>query len=101
MASLLGSRFAISPTTSYAKLNLSVFLNLIDVIREINPSCRILSVGSSEEYGDVCKEDLPLRENQPVNPVSPYAVARVSQELMSKVYVKAFGMNVIMMREKT
>lgn len=85
------------PTESFTN-NSTIFLNLIDVIRDINPSCRILSVGSSEEYGDVCKEDLPLRENQPLNPVSPYAVARVSQELMSKVYVKAFGMSVIMTR---
>lgn len=85
------------PTESFMN-NCNIFLNLIDVIREVNPGCRILSVGSSEEYGDVSKEDLPLRENQSTNPVSPYAVARVSQELMSKVYVKAFGMNVIMTR---
>lgn len=85
------------PTESFTN-NSNIFLNLIDVIREVNPVCRVLSVGSSEEYGDVSHEDLPLRENQPLNPVSPYAVARVSQELMSKVYVQAFGMNIIMTR---
>ncbi len=85
------------PSESFTN-NSNIFLNLIDVIREVNPQCRVLSVGSSEEYGDVSREDLPLRENQAVNPVSPYAVARVSQELMSKVYVKAFGMQVIMTR---
>lgn len=85
------------PTESFTN-NSNIFLNLIDVIREINPDCRVLSVGSSEEYGDANKEDLPLREVQPVNPVSPYAVARVSQEQMSKVYVNAFHMNIIMTR---
>lgn len=85
------------PSESFTN-NSNIFLNLIDVIREINPSCRILSVGSSEEYGNVSKRDLPLRESQTINPVSPYAVARVSQELMSKVYVKAYGMNIIMTR---
>ena len=85
------------PTESFMN-NSNIFLNLIDAIREVNPECRILSVGSSEEYGNVSRSELPLKESQRVNPVSPYAVARVSQELMSKVYVKAYGMNVIMTR---
>ena len=85
------------PTESFMN-NSNIFLNLIDAIREVDPSCRILSVGSSEEYGNVSRTELPLKESQRVNPVSPYAVARVSQELMSKVYVKAYGMNLIMTR---
>ncbi len=85
------------PSESF-KNNSNIFLNLIDAIHEVNPNCRILSVGSSEEYGNVSKDDLPLKEDQPIAPVSPYAVARVSQELMSKVYVKAFGMKVILTR---
>ena len=85
------------PSESFTN-NSNIFLNLIDSVREVNPSCRVLSVGSSEEYGNVSRDDLPLKESQRINPVSPYAVARVSQELLSKVYVKAFGMNVIMTR---
>lgn len=85
------------PSESF-KNNCNIFLNLIDAIREVDPSCRILSVGSSEEYGNVEEKDLPLKEDQSISPVSPYAVARVSQELMSKVYIKAYGMNVIMTR---
>ena len=85
------------PSESFTN-NSNIFLNLIDSIREVDPSCRILSVGSSEEYGNVSKDELPLKESQRVSPVSPYAVARVSQELLSKVYVKAFEMNVIMTR---
>jgi len=85
------------PSESFTN-NSNIFLNLIEVIREVVPSCRVLSVGSSEEYGNVSQEDLPLREDQPIKPISPYAVARVSQELMSKVYVKAYGMQVILTR---
>ena len=85
------------PSESFTN-NSNIFLNLVDSIREVDPSCRILSVGSSEEYGNVSRKELPLKESQRINPVSPYAVARVSQELMSKVYVKAFGMNVILTR---
>lgn len=78
--------------------NCNIFLNLINAIRKASPECRILSVGSSEEYGNVAHEDLPIRENQPLNPISPYAVARVSQEQLSKVYADAFGMQIVMTR---
>lgn len=78
--------------------NCNIFLNLIDAIKKSSFDCRILSVGSSEEYGNVSHEDLPIRENQPLKPLSPYAVARVSQEQLSKVYVDAFGMQIIMTR---
>ena len=78
--------------------NCNIFLNRIDAIKKSSFDCRILSVGSSEEYGNVSHEDLPIRENQPLKPLSPYAVARVSQEQLSKVYVDAFGMQIIMTR---
>lgn len=78
--------------------NCNIFLNLASVVKEICPKCRILSVGSSEEYGNVAHEDLPIRENQVKNPVSPYAVARVSQEMLSKIFVDAYGMDIIMTR---
>ena len=85
------------PSESFSNNSL-IFLNLVDSIREVNANCRILSVGSSEEYGDVKHSDLPIRESQAVDPISPYAVARVSQELLSKAYVKAYGMNIILTR---
>jgi GDP-4-dehydro-6-deoxy-D-mannose reductase len=64
----------------------------------MNLDCRILSIGSSEEYGNVEEGDLPLDEEQALNPISPYAVARVSQEMLSKVYVDGYGMDIIMTR---
>ena len=78
--------------------NCNIFLNLIDAVKKSCPSCRILSVGSSEEYGNVAHEDLPIRENQPLKPLSPYAVARVSQEQLSRVYSDAYGLQIIMTR---
>ena len=86
-----------NPVESF-KNNTNIFLNLISAVKDLCPNCRILSVGSSEEYGKILDRDIPLSENQGFNPVSPYAVARVSQELMSKVYVDSFGMNIILTR---
>ena len=78
--------------------NTNIFLNLIEQIRLQEIPCRILSIGSSEEYGNVTKEMLPLREDSPLNPISPYAVARVSQEMISKIYEQGYGMDIIMTR---
>lgn len=85
------------PSTSFLN-NCNIFLNLVSVVREVCPACRILSVGSSEEYGNVAHEDLPIRENQAREPLSPYAVARVSQEMLSKVFVDAYDMDIVMTR---
>ena len=78
--------------------NVDIFLNLIESVRLQNLQCRILSVGSSEEYGSIDKQDIPLDENHQLNPTSPYAVARVSQEMLSKIYVKSFGLDIVMTR---
>lgn len=79
--------------------NTNIFLNLTESIRACGlTDCRILSVGSSEEYGNVSPEQLPLREDRKLEPVSPYAAARVSQELLAKVLVDGFGMKIILTR---
>lgn len=85
------------PETSFVN-NTNIFLNLVSVVSKHNKGCRILSVGSSEEYGNVSYEHIPLSEEQPVKPVSPYAIARVSQEMLSKLYSESYQMQIIMTR---
>lgn len=86
-----------NPSASFAN-NTNIFLNLIEQVRKMKIKCRILSVGSSEEYGNVTADKLPLHEDLELFPVSPYAVARVSQEMLSKVYVQGYGMDIVMTR---
>lgn len=78
--------------------NTNIFLNLIMATMNHNMKCRILSVGSSEEYGNVEEEDLPLHEDQELKPTSPYAVARVSQEMLAQIFSKSYGLDIIMTR---
>ena len=79
--------------------NTSIFLNVTEALRKHDLcDCSLLSVGSSEEYGDVKKEELPLQEDMPLVPVNPYAVARVSQEMMAKVLADSFGMQIMLTR---
>lgn len=78
--------------------NTNIFLNLTSALKELELPCRVLSIGSSEEYGNVSAKQLPLREDMPLQPVSPYAVARVSQEMLSKVFVDSFHLDIILTR---
>ena len=78
--------------------NTNIFLNVIDAVRKAGITPRILSVGSSEEYGAVDKKNIPLKEDAPLNPASPYAVARVSQEMVSRIYSRGYGLPIICTR---
>jgi GDP-4-dehydro-6-deoxy-D-mannose reductase len=87
----------INPVESFVN-NTNIFLNLVEQVRILGLKCRILSVGSSEEYGKVAPGHLPLHEDLFVNPLSPYAVARVSQEMLSKIYCNSLGADIIITR---
>lgn len=78
--------------------NFNIYLNILEAVKQFDPEIRVLSIGSSEQYGIVTIEKIPLRETESPNPISPYAVARVAQEYMSSVYVKGFGLNIVSTR---
>lgn len=78
--------------------NTTIFLNLVEAVRAECPSARLLSIGSSEEYGNYPPEAMPLREEYELHPCNPYAVARVAQEMLSKLYAESYGLNIMMTR---
>lgn len=86
-----------NPVASFSN-NTNIFLNLLEQIRAMNLNCRVLSIGSSEEYGNVEENDMPLTEEHSLKPVSPYAVARVSQEMLSKIYVDGYKLDIVITR---
>jgi GDP-4-dehydro-6-deoxy-D-mannose reductase len=76
--------------------NTNIFLTLLEAVRGHARHARVLSVGSSEEYGVV--DQLPLVETSPLRPLSPYAVARVAQEHLGEVYGRGFGLDIVATR---
>jgi GDP-4-dehydro-6-deoxy-D-mannose reductase len=86
-----------NPVKSFQN-NTNIFLNVLEAVHSVNTGIRILSVGSSEEYGDLAEGHEKFREEDILHPVSPYAVARVSQEMLSKVYAKGYGLDIVMTR---
>jgi GDP-4-dehydro-6-deoxy-D-mannose reductase len=88
-----------SPATTFFN-NSNIFLNLLEAIRQSGDvgSCRLLSVGSSEQYGNSLPRDSGYVETDPQVPNSPYAVARTAQEQLARVYVDGFGMDIVCTR---
>ena len=85
------------PQETYVN-NTLIFLNIIEQIRTLKIPCRIQSIGSGEEYGIVSENNLPIVENIKLDPSNPYAVARVSQEMIAQTYVKGYDMDIVMTR---
>jgi GDP-4-dehydro-6-deoxy-D-mannose reductase len=61
-------------------------LNLFEAVRRIGLTCRIQLACSSEEYGMVYPDELPIRETNPLRPLSPYAVSKVAQDMLGYQY---------------
>ena len=78
--------------------NLMGQLNLLEGVRSIKLDPLIQIAGSSEEYGLVQSEDLPVKEDTPLHPLSPYGVSKVGQDLMGYQYFKSYGLRIIRTR---
>jgi GDPmannose 4,6-dehydratase len=53
---------------------------------------------SSEIFGRVPREKLPIDEECSVHPASPYAISKVGTDLLGRYYAEAYGMTVITTR---
>ena len=73
-------------------------VNLLEAMRGLKMSPRFLVVGSSEEYGLVEERELPIKETNPLRPLSPYAVSKVAQDMMGYQYFKSYGLPIIRSR---
>lgn len=85
------------PWVTY-ELNIQCQLNLLEAIRRTAPACRTLIVASNEVYGLVQPQDLPMDEETPFRPNSPYGVSKITQDLMGYQYWVGYGLPVIRVR---
>ena len=73
-------------------------INLFEAIRNSNIDPKIQVAGSSEEYGMVYENELPITEEKPLRPLSPYAVSKVAQDKLSYQYNKSYGLKIVVTR---
>jgi GDP-4-dehydro-6-deoxy-D-mannose reductase len=73
-------------------------VHLLEAVRDRKPAPRFLAAGSSEEYGLVHEDELPIRETNPLRPLSPYAVSKIAQDMMGYQYFKSYGLPIVRTR---
>ncbi len=75
-----------------------ITLNLLESIRKIKINPLIVICSTSEVYGKVEKKDVPIRESQIMKPVNPYSASKAFQDIVSQVYLKSYGLKIIITR---
>lgn len=79
-------------------VNVKGCIHVLEAARKLDYRPRILLVGSSEEYGSVRPEDIPVAESAAVRPGNIYAVTKACQNMAGRLYADAYGMDVVMVR---
>ncbi len=72
--------------------------NLFESMRSLELDARIQIAGSSEEYGLVHPDEVPITEANPLRPLSPYAVSKVAQDLLAYQYFRSYGLQAVRTR---
>lgn len=77
--------------------NVETTTNLLDSLSTHVPGCRIVIPSSAAEYGAVREQDLPVTEERPAYPISPYGVAKLWQSTAARFYTTR-GLHVLVAR---
>ncbi len=73
-------------------------INIFEALRELGLPTRIIVACSSEEYGLIKESNLPVNESCCFNPLSTYAVSKVSQDMLAYQYYKSYNMDTVRVR---
>lgn len=87
----------IAPNDTFS-INAQGQINLFEAVRELKLDPAIQLACSSEQYGLVHPEETPIKETNPLRPLSPYAVSKVAQDYLGYQYFQSYGIRAIRTR---
>jgi len=73
-------------------------ISLLEAIRSSSLDPKIQIAGSSEEYGLVYPDEIPVKEINSLRPLSPYGVSKIAEEMLGFQYHKSYGMKIVRTR---
>jgi GDP-4-dehydro-6-deoxy-D-mannose reductase len=76
--------------------NVAIAVNMLEALRFEAPATRVVWVSSCEVYG--APDRLPVAEDAPLKPANPYAVSKATGELLARVYIDAYGLDLVRAR---
>jgi GDPmannose 4,6-dehydratase len=74
--------------------NIQGTVRVLDAVKRYSPNARVHVCSSSEVFGRVPKEKLPIDEECTFHPASPYAISKVGTDLVGRYYAEAFDLNI-------
>lgn len=78
-------------------VNVNGAINILESIRELELKTRLLLIGSSEQYGKI-DYSKSVSEDMELKALNPYGISKATQEKVARMYVEAYGLDVIMVR---
>ncbi len=78
--------------------NIAGQTNIFEAVRSLGLDPAIQIACSSEEYGLVLPHEVPIRETNPLRPLSPYAVSKVTQDFLAYQYFMSYGIRAVRTR---
>ena len=78
--------------------NNQITINILEALRQLKSRAVIQICSSSEVYGSVSRNKIPIKESEKIMPINPYAVSKAFQDLLSQVYHKVYKLNIIITR---
>lgn len=79
-------------------VNIKGSVNVLEAVRQLSYSPRVLLIGSGEEYGHVSQASIPIAEDTPQRPGNIYAATKACQNMIGKLYADGYNMPVMMVR---
>lgn len=80
------------------KINVFSTLNIFEAVKKASLETVVLNISTCEVYGNIDADDLPIREAAQFKPTTPYAVSKITQDLLGYQYWKSGGLKVIRCR---
>jgi GDP-4-dehydro-6-deoxy-D-mannose reductase len=78
--------------------NITGTVHLFEAVRKSGLDPKIHVAGSSEEYGLVHPDEVPITEKNPLRPLSPYGVSKVATDLLAFQYFRSYGLKTVITR---
>jgi GDPmannose 4,6-dehydratase/GDP-4-dehydro-6-deoxy-D-mannose reductase len=72
--------------------------NLLDALRITGVDAKVHVCSSSEVYGQVLPDEVPIQESNPFRPASPYAVSKVGEDMVAFQYFLSYGIRTVRTR---
>ena len=98
LASNANVKLSFTTPISVFNNNVNGTLNLLEALRILNIKPMIQFCGTSEVYGQVREDEIPIKETQSIDPVNVYAISKLTQEKLVKSYFRSYQIPCVITR---